>query len=171
MSRSRAMQVVVFRAGDELFAIPLDTVAEIIGADAAGSGDGLVLRGREVPVISARDCLGVSSQYEERRGLLLHLDGGEIVITVGEVVGVREIEATEIVPVPGFFRGRTTELVMGISRVEGATVVLLRPEELRTRRGGEEGPGVSAAGGEEGPGVSAAGGEEGSGVSDAGGEA
>jgi chemotaxis signal transduction protein len=134
MSTYPALQVVVFRAGEELFGIPLETVEEIIAAEEIGPGEAMTVRGREVPVVSASACLGLAREHEERRGILLRAMDGVIVITVQHVVGVREIENRTIVPVPDFFRGRTTELVRGISRGEAEPIVLLRPEKLRMRR-------------------------------------
>jgi chemotaxis signal transduction protein len=149
MRTSQVVQVVVFRAGAELYAIPLDAVVEIIPADRGGAENVLEIRGREVPMISASDCLGLDAHHEEVRGLLLHVGGGEIVIRVEHVVGVREIDREQIVPVPDHFRGRTTELVKGISTADGATVVVLRPEKLRTRRIGDDRGTAPGPGGEE----------------------
>jgi len=131
--------VVVFRVAGDRYALPLHVVAQVLPAGADG-------RERGVARLSARACLGYGDAEgavdAETRGILLRLDGDEVVLSVDEVDGVAEVDAANMMPPPEVFAGRTAELLRGVARAPGGGLILLLiPEALRLEgRGSGAGP-------------------------------
>lgn len=127
--------LVVFRLHDELYALPLGSVREIIRyttpmATAAATGlvQGLInLRGRVLPVADLSPRLGhVLDVTRATRILVLDVDGGELGLLVDTVEGVRSVPAEHVGPLP--VATREDALGEEVAAIDDRLIMLLDPE-------------------------------------------
>ena len=136
---------VLFRAGGERFALPLESVREVVvphppfarvpRAPPAVRG-AMNLRGRVVAVVELAGLLGIPAGAEppEQQSHLVILDRGRrgVGILVGAVLGVEALPAAPAAP------PRASPLVRGVtvSEAHGAAVTVLDADELEARAAG-----------------------------------
>ncbi len=132
---SGARQLVVFTLAGEQYALPIQTVQEIIrytqprpvaSSDCWVQGV-LNLRGRIVPVYDLAARLGVTSDVGEQSKIVIVEAGAEITgVIVDEVDEVLTLEAQQFEHAPG----ADTTLVDSIAKIEVRLVVLLAPTTI-----------------------------------------
>ena len=130
-------QLVVFTLHGEQFAVPIETVREIVRytrptASAAASGliRGMIsLRGAVVPVADLSDRLGHGPHTgEDAQIVVLELRDGPLGLIVDHVEGVQRVPSARInpTPVPGAEQGFGDE----IAAIDDELVLLLDPERV-----------------------------------------
>ena len=130
-------QLVVFTLHGEQFAVPIETVREIVrytrpAASAAASGliRGMIsLRGAVVPVADLSDRLGHGPHTgEDAQIVVLELRDGPLGLIVDHVKGVQRVPSARInpTPVPGAEQGFGDE----IAAIDDELVLLLDPERV-----------------------------------------
>jgi len=136
---------VLFRAGGERFALPLDSVREVVipqapfarvpraGAAVRGA---MNLRGRVVAVVDLAALVGLGSEpLQAGRGqvVILDRDRRALGLLVSQVFGVGPLAPDREEP-PG-------SMVRGIGRIDGGAVTLLDPEAVAAHSAAQFGPG------------------------------
>lgn len=136
------MQYLTFSLGDELFAIDIRSVREIIQYASMTTVPlmpafvrGVInLRGAVVPVIDLQSRFGRRSAIVGKKTCVVIFDAvregekvelGLMVDSVSEVV---DIAATSIEPAPQFGASIQREFIKGMGKVDGAFIVILEPE-------------------------------------------
>ena len=130
-------QLVVFTLHGDQFAVPIETVREIVrytrpAASAAASGliRGMIsLRGAVVPVADLSDRLGHGPHTgEDAQIVVLELRDGPLGLIVDHVKGVQRVPRARInpTPVPGAEQGFGDE----IAAIDDELVLLLDPERV-----------------------------------------
>ncbi len=125
-----------FRLGDELFALPLRNVHELIAfrpltyvPRAPDDIVGIVfVRGLLVTVIDLRRRLRLPEGDEKPRGRVLLVPGPEgetLGLLVDEVEQVYRLAESEVEPAANVLGGNTAEYVAGIGRPKGDQVIVL----------------------------------------------
>jgi purine-binding chemotaxis protein CheW len=134
-----AARMVIFRAGGERFALPLEAVREVVvpqppfarvpRAGAAVKG-GMNLRGRVVAVVELAPLLGLPPDAlgpAQGHVLVLERDRRGLGLLVAAVLGV------DAVALPGTGAGEPGGPSRGVAAVRGAPVTVLDPEALEAR--------------------------------------
>ncbi|MFL5260872.1 MAG: chemotaxis protein CheW [Anaeromyxobacteraceae bacterium] len=134
-----AARMVIFRAGGERFALPLEAVREVVvpqppfarvpRAGAAVKG-GMNLRGRVVAVVELAPLLGLAPDAlgpAQGHVLVLERDRRGLGLLVAAVLGV------DAVALPGPGAGEPGAPSRGVAAVRGAPVTVLDPETLELR--------------------------------------
>jgi len=139
---SLALQYLTFSLGDEVFAIDIRTVREIIQYASMTTVPlmpdfvrGVInLRGAVVPVIDLQSRFGRKAAQVGKKTCVVIFDAvregekielGLMVDSVSEVV---EIAATSIEPPPQFGTTIQREFIKGMGKVDGDFVVILEPD-------------------------------------------
>jgi len=140
-----AVRHVLFRAGGERFALPLDCVREVVipqgpfarvprtGAAVRGA---MNLRGRVVAVVDLAALVGAGSEpLEAGRGqvVILDRDRRSLGLLVSQVYGVGPVAPEREQP-PG-------AMVRGIGQIDGGAVTVLDPEAVAAHSAAQFGQG------------------------------
>jgi len=134
----------VIRAGGQLYALPLDCVAEIMRPQpvrAVAGGPPFVLgvaviRGVPVPVVDGATTLGdgtVSSSAT--RFVSVKTGDRQVALAVDEVIGVRSIERTQLSGLPPLMASIDAQVISAIGLLDRELLMVLRcgrllPEDL-----------------------------------------
>jgi purine-binding chemotaxis protein CheW len=132
-------QYLTFRLGDELFAIPVSQVREVLEASrvtkvptAPGYMQGVVnVRGKAVPVVDLRLRFGLPKNEETVNTRIvvmeLELDGDTTVVggVADSVHEVIELEPSQINPPPQIAMRWRTELIRGMGRRGDEFIIIL----------------------------------------------
>jgi purine-binding chemotaxis protein CheW len=128
---------VLFRAGGERFALPLEAVQQVVTpqppfARVPRTGDAvrgaMNLRGRVVAVVDLGPLLGLAAQplrAGQGQVVVLGRDRGGLGLLIEVVLGVEALEAPS--------RGGDGPLVRGVATVRGSAVTVLDPDALADR--------------------------------------
>lgn len=147
-SRLALQQSIVVRVGGKAFALPVDLVElvqpfEPDDVDGRGSSPRLLIRERWVPLVAAREALGLStaSAVSCPKLLLVRADGGSLAVLVDAIDGARELV---VKPLVTLLSGHP--FVSGTSlSVTGEAILSLNPAGLaRWHRDGGRRVGPSA---------------------------
>jgi purine-binding chemotaxis protein CheW len=137
-----ARQFVIFSAADELFAVPLAHVNEIIRYPAivrvplgSPSLEGLGnLRGAMLPILSFRRIIGRADveRTDATRIVVLNVDGRTVGLVVDRMANVVTVEADRMEPVAAIRSTIKTELLTGLikNRDDGSMVMILDPRKI-----------------------------------------
>ena len=100
----------VFRLGGDEYALPIESVSEIIrhaaprtvASDSTDAHGVIGLRGNIVPIVDLTDRLGLPSRPPSRRrqGVILDADGGQLGIVVDDVDEVVTVTEDDLENVP-----------------------------------------------------------------------
>jgi len=140
--QSLAMQYLTYHLGDEIFAMDIRAVREIIQYSAMTTVPlmpdfvrGVInLRGQVVPVIDLQNRLGrVVAQVGKRTCVIIFdasrdgekMELGLLVDSVSEVI---EIAHSDIEPAPQFGASIRRDFIRGMGKVNDAFIVILEPE-------------------------------------------
>lgn len=124
------MRHVVFRLEKDRYALPLDSVREVVVAPerytlVPHSGPAvrgvMTLRGRVVPVVDLARLLSLETSLKGAKVVLLELSRRELGLLVTEVEGIEAIEKVSAAP-------RPSRPVKGVARVGPLTVTVLDVE-------------------------------------------
>jgi purine-binding chemotaxis protein CheW len=142
-------QVVSFRIGDEILAVGVDTVYEIVRMrevtevpQVPSYVHGVInLRGHIIPVINLRNRLGLEEVEETRstRIIVVELGGESIGMVVDAVDEVVTVPTDAISPPSPVLISIDTDFVRGIARLEDRLIILL--DVLKVTQFGAEGDG------------------------------
>ena len=136
------MQALTFQLGDEVFALDIRSVREIIQHGPMTSVPlmpqfvrGVInLRGAVVPVIDLNARLGRDQAVPGKKTCVVIFDAQrdgertELGLMVDAVSEVVEIPAEAIEPPPGFGAAVSREFIRGIGKLDGRFVILLEPD-------------------------------------------
>ena len=139
MSSAASAQFLTFALGDEVFAMDIVTVREIIQHCATTAVPlmprfvrGVInLRGAVVPVIDLNARFGRARTEISRRTCIVILevrsdeDTHVLGIVVDTVSAVRQIDAAQIEPSPSFGSGIRADFIEGMAKVNGQFVILM----------------------------------------------
>ncbi len=136
------LQYLTFSLGDEVFAMDIRTVREIIQHAAMtvvplmpNFVRGVInLRGAVVPVIDLQSRFGRAAAVLGKKTCIVIFDAStegekmELGLMVDSVSEVIEIEPTQIEPPPQFGTSIQRDFIRGMGKVDGAFIVILEPE-------------------------------------------
>ncbi len=136
------LQYLTFALGDEVFAMDIRTVREIIQHAAMTVVPlmpkfvrGVInLRGAVVPVIDLQSRFGRSTTLVGKKTCIVIFDASsegekmELGLMVDAVSEVIEIEPAQIEPPPQFGTSIQREFIRGMGKVDGEFIVILEPE-------------------------------------------
>lgn len=133
------VQLIVFRLGDENFAIPIEDVREIIRGSpvtpvpgASASVEGVInVRGEIAAAIDLRVRFGLPPRKESKpKHIVITAQGKNLfALLVDEVVEVLRISGDEIKPPPDIAARLERDCVKGVVAREGRLIVLLDLEK------------------------------------------
>ncbi|HZK74740.1 MAG TPA: chemotaxis protein CheW [Clostridia bacterium] len=130
-----SQQLVVFALGEEVYALPVAQVQEIVryseprpvASDTPWIRGVISLRGKIVPVCDLGSRLGVSSEPSgEAKIVIVETDAGTAGVIVDEVEEVLTVEGEQLEPAPG----ASNDFIDAIAKVEDRLIILLNPESL-----------------------------------------
>jgi purine-binding chemotaxis protein CheW len=128
------LQVVGFRVGQELFAIPIEAVHEIVRVptitavpDSPRSVAGVMnLRGKIIPVIDLRVRLGVEPVADgKNRVLVVEVGARKLGLIVDEACDVIKVPEEQIERVPEVFDPAEVRFVVAIAKLHDRLLLLL----------------------------------------------
>jgi purine-binding chemotaxis protein CheW len=144
----RAIQVACFRLGEDLYAVDIMRVREIIRPQKLAAlpkapvfMEGVLnLRGAVIPVVDLRKRFDMPPREDDRnrRLLILALAGRTLGIVVDEVTEVITVPVANLKPPPQVTHGVGAEYLVGVCLVEDDMVMLLDPDRLLTGREADE---------------------------------
>lgn len=141
-SKEETLQYLTFTLGDEVFAMDIRSVREIIQHGAmtivplmpAFVRGVINLRGAVVPVIDLQSRFGRNKAQLGKKTCVIIFDVGaegdkvELGLLVDAVSEVIDISAAQIEPPPQFGTTIQREFIRGLGKVEGEFIVILEPE-------------------------------------------
>jgi purine-binding chemotaxis protein CheW len=139
MTTGDDIQVVIFQAGEQEFALEISQVDRILRFQAPASVPGapdflegvLPYGGGVVPVVDLRKRLGVAAQHpDDTRIMIVTMDGQRVGMVVDGVREVLRIDSRRIAPSPPMVRGLAAKYILGVLTLEDRTVVLLQAGKL-----------------------------------------
>jgi purine-binding chemotaxis protein CheW len=129
------LQIVGFRIGQEMFALPIAVVHEIVRLPeiaaiphAPDHVEGVMnLRGRIVPVIDLRKRFGETAVRDGRKNrvLVVEIDGRAVGLVVDSASEVLKISEGEIEPPPNVFADAESNYVTGVAKHQGRLIILV----------------------------------------------
>jgi len=142
------IQVACFKLGDDLYAIDIMRIKEIIRPQklvtlpkAPSFVEGVLnLRGAVIPVIDLRKRFDMPPLEigQNRRLLIIALAGCVIGIAVDEVTEVITIHVADIKPPPHVTQGVGAEYLLGVCLALDSMIMLLNPDRFLTGRETDE---------------------------------
>jgi purine-binding chemotaxis protein CheW len=165
MSGSRSIEVnddedtqrdkyLTFRLGDEIYAIEIRFVTEIIGIlkitpipEMPAYVKGVInLRGKIIPVMDVRARFQLGSRaYDERTCVIVvHLQDADIGLVVDTVSEVADIPEAQIEPAGALAHGRGTVFIKGIGKVGDEIRIILDIDKLLFGKDSEQMHGLLA---------------------------
>jgi purine-binding chemotaxis protein CheW len=142
------IQVACFQLGDDVYAIDIMRIREIIRPQKLATlpkspsfVEGVLnLRGAVIPVIDLRKRFDMPPLEfgQNRRLLILALAGGVIGVSVDEVMEVITVSVNDIKPPPHINQGVGAEYLLGVCLARDSLVMLLNPDRLLTGRETDE---------------------------------
>lgn len=137
---SAEQQLVVFRLGEDFFAMLISNVNEIIRLQkitpvpkAPAFVEGVTnLRGRVIPVIDLRKRFGVAPQVDQHMGRIIVVEQDERLLgmMVDGVDEVLTVPASSIEPVDEMVVSVDAQFLSGIVRLEDRLIILLDQEQV-----------------------------------------
>lgn len=141
-TESVALQYLTFNLGDEVFAMDIRTVREIIQHSSMtvvplmpGFVRGVInLRGAVVPVIDLQSRFGRTLTQAGKKTCIIIFDASgdsekmELGLMVDAVSEVIEIAPMQIEPPPQFGTSIQRDFIRGMGKVDGRFIVILEPE-------------------------------------------
>ena len=148
----REIQITCFRLGDDLYAMDIMRIREIIRpqklavlpkAPAFMEG-ALNLRGTVIPVVDLRKRfdMPISENDQNRRLLIVAMGGRSLGFVVDEVTEVITVPVENIKPPPRMTNYIGAEYLIGVCLVGDEMVMLLNPERLLSRSEAKELAGI-----------------------------
>jgi purine-binding chemotaxis protein CheW len=143
--QQKSEQFVVFQLADELYALPIASVDEVVRSPdkvtrvprAPGFVEGVMnLRGKAVPLIDQRQRFGVAGQRDDRgRVMVVTIEGVQAGFLVDRVSEVISVPLSELRPAPEFPAAEASPLFDRIAMVErlGRMVLVVEPRALLDR--------------------------------------
>jgi len=138
----REIQVACFRLGEDIYAIDIMRIREIIRPQKLASlprapvfVEGVLnLRGSVIPVVDLRKRFAMPLREidQNRRLLIVALAGRTLGIVVDEVTEVITVPVANIKPPPQVNHGMGAEYLVGVCLVQDDLVMLLDPDRLLT---------------------------------------
>lgn len=136
-----SLQVVVFRLGSEEYGINIDLVREIIRRTevtpvphAARSVKGVInLRGKIIAVVDLRSRFGLPpvEASSTERIIVMEIDGHLVGVEVDAATEVLRLAQDSIEPPPEVLASEDmANAVLGVGKIDGRLIVLLRLEEV-----------------------------------------
>jgi purine-binding chemotaxis protein CheW len=127
---STTRQIVVFSLAGEEYALPIESVSEIIrhavprtvASDEPGVRGVIGLRGKIVPIVNIAERLGLptAGAADEAGGKVIILDGGRLGVVVDEVDEVLTVETDQLEAVPS-----AGSAVEAVAKLDERLVMLL----------------------------------------------
>ncbi len=134
-----ALQLVVFRLGDEDYGVPISTVQEIIRhtpprpiPGGAHGVEGVInLRGALIPVVALRARLGSPGPSPaESKVVIVDLPDVTVGLQVDEVTEVLTIDGSVVVPPPSGLAAGPEGVLAAVAKLDDRLLVILDPSEL-----------------------------------------
>jgi purine-binding chemotaxis protein CheW len=141
----KSEQFVVFQLADELYALPIASVDEVVRSPdkvtrvprAPGFVEGVMnLRGKVVPLIDQRQRFGVAGKRDDRgRVMVVTIEGVQAGFLVDRVSEVISVPLSELRPAPEFPTADASPLFDRIAVVErlGRMILVVEPRALLDR--------------------------------------
>ena len=140
----REIQVACFRLGEEIYAVDIMRIKEIIRPQKLAAlpkslsfVEGVLnLRGAVIPVIDLRKRFDMPTLEidRNRRLLIISLAICDMGIAVDEVTEVITIPVANIKPPPQVTQGVDAEYLLGVCLAQDSLIMLLNPDRLLTGR-------------------------------------
>ncbi len=140
----REIQIACFRLGEDLYAVDIMRIKEIIRPQklaalpkAPAFVEGVLnLRGAVIPVVDLRKRfdLPVRAIDQNRRLLIVTVARHTLGVVVDEVTEVITVPVADIKPPPQVASGVGAEYLVGVCLVKDSLIMLLNPDRLLTGR-------------------------------------
>ena len=137
------LQVVVFNLGEEIYAVPVTRVQEIVRLQpitiiprAPEYVLGMTnLRGQVIPVIDLVKRLGLGQvqQTKASRIMVAELPGQMVGMMVDNVISVAQLPRSKIEPPPPVVRSVDSQFIEGLSHYQDNLLILLDLDKVLTR--------------------------------------
>ncbi|MCP4446229.1 MAG: purine-binding chemotaxis protein CheW [Myxococcales bacterium] len=135
-----ARKHLTFNLGNEIYALPISCVTEIVGRqdityipDVPHYVRGVInLRGRVIPVIDVRLRFGQMEREYDSRTCTIVVDVGGVCVglIVDSVKEVLNIEDHQIEEPPGIAVGAGSGYMSGIGKLDGEVTIILEPSQV-----------------------------------------
>lgn len=137
------IQMIVFKLGEEDYAIPITDVQEIIMTQEATRipksprfVEGVInLRGNIIPILDGKKKFGLAAneneKLQDKRIMILELDNKNFGLVVDEVSEVVHLKNTDIEPPPVDSESET-EFLWGVGKYQGKLLILLDSSKILT---------------------------------------
>lgn len=131
---SEMKQYCGFTVGNDLFAVPVLDVQEVIRPPAvtrvplakAGIRGLINLRGQIVTAVSLRTLLGLpESQSSEFMNVIARVDDSLVALVVDQIRDVMNVTAESFEPTPDTLASPLRDYVLGVHKVEGRLLIVL----------------------------------------------
>lgn len=132
---TEATRLVTFRLGEHLFAAPIESVQRVLRTepprvlpDMPSWMEGVVdYEGRVIPVVDLRRRFGIDAPVPgpQARLMVVTAEGSAAAMLVDAVLDVRPVAAHDLIDPPALFSGLASEYLRGLTRRQGALVVIL----------------------------------------------
>jgi purine-binding chemotaxis protein CheW len=142
MSDITSQQLVVFSLGTEEYALPIGTVSEIIrfteprtvASDAAWIRGVIGLRGKIIPIFDLAARMGLDTNSEPGKIVIVESGTGQVGVMVDEVEEVLTVSSEQLEAVPT----AAGDSIEAIAKIADRLVILLNAEGLFARTAGED---------------------------------
>ncbi len=135
-----SLQLCTFCLADQFFGVPVGEVQEVLRHQnmthvplAGAALRGLInLRGRIVPAIDLRNCLGITERAPEQHSMnmVVHTPEGPLSILVDEIGEVLELDQHSFESPPPTLQGKTRDMIKGVYKLPGRLLLVLDVERV-----------------------------------------
>ncbi len=134
MSDTTSQQLVVFSIGSEEYALPIGSVHEIIrfseprsvASDVPWIRGVIGLRGRIIPIFDLAARMGLDTNSQPGKIVIVESGTGQVGVMVDEVEEVLTVSSEQLEDVPT----ANSEAIEAIAKIDDRLVILLNPEGL-----------------------------------------
>jgi purine-binding chemotaxis protein CheW len=142
MSDITSQQLVVFSLGTEEYALPIGTVSEIIrfteprtvASEAAWIRGVIGLRGKIIPIFDLAARMGLVTDSEPGKIVIVETGTGQVGVMVDEVEEVLTVSSERLEAVPT----AASDSIEAIAKIEDRLVILLNAEGLFARASADD---------------------------------
>ncbi len=129
---TRTFRFLIVTAGEVCFALQADYIQGLLTVEEAGPAEALAVQGFHYPSmdLTVRLQLQQDAVGPDTRIVLFAKDQAKARIPVSQVHGLREVEDSQVIPLPRQFRGEERTWYQGVLMFEQGVALVLNPAWL-----------------------------------------